>query len=227
MLAHVGLTLIGEGEAELDGVRMPSGDALARAGLAPVTLGPKDGLAICSSSAVSAGGRGAGARSTPTACLEAMQVAAALSMEGFRANLSPLDPRVVAARPAPGPGVGGGGAARPAGRRRAHRAGRSPPAPGPDQPALRQPDPRLAARRAGAARAGGRARAQRRRPTTRWSSPATMRSSPPATSTCRARPGARRGRDRAGAGGRRRRRAPGPAEDRAPQRAAGGLSRRR
>jgi histidine ammonia-lyase len=31
-----------------------------------------------------------------------MQVAAALSMEGFRANLSPLDPRVVAARPAPG-----------------------------------------------------------------------------------------------------------------------------
>jgi histidine ammonia-lyase len=29
-------------------------------------------------------------------------VAAALSMEGFRANLSPLDPRVVAARPAPG-----------------------------------------------------------------------------------------------------------------------------
>jgi histidine ammonia-lyase len=31
-----------------------------------------------------------------------MLVAAALSMEGFRANLSPLDPRVVAARPAPG-----------------------------------------------------------------------------------------------------------------------------
>ena len=29
-------------------------------------------------------------------------MAAALSMEGFRANLSPLDPRVVAARPAPG-----------------------------------------------------------------------------------------------------------------------------
>jgi histidine ammonia-lyase len=36
------------------------------------------------------------------ACLETMQIAAALSMEGFRANLSPLDPRVVAARPAPG-----------------------------------------------------------------------------------------------------------------------------
>ncbi len=101
LLAHVGLTLIGEGEAELAGERMPSGDALARAGLTPVTLGPKDGLAICSSSAVSAG-VAALALVDAIACLETMQVAAALSMEGFRANLSPLDPRVVAARPAPG-----------------------------------------------------------------------------------------------------------------------------
>jgi histidine ammonia-lyase len=101
MLAHVGLTLIGEGEAELDGQVMASADALARAGLEPVRLGAKDGLAICSSSAVSAG-VAALALIDATACLETMQVAAALSMEGFRANLSPLDPRVVAARPAPG-----------------------------------------------------------------------------------------------------------------------------
>jgi histidine ammonia-lyase len=101
MLAHMGLTLIGEGEAELDGRRMASADALARAGLAPVRLGPKDGLAICSSSALSAA-IAALALVDATACLEFMQVAAALSMEGFRANLSPLDPRVVAARPAPG-----------------------------------------------------------------------------------------------------------------------------
>ena len=70
-------------------------------GWPPVTLGPKDGLAICSSSAVSAG-VAALALIDATACLETVQVAAALSMEGFRANLSPLDPRVVAARPAPG-----------------------------------------------------------------------------------------------------------------------------
>ena len=101
MLAHVGLTLIGEGEAERDGRAMASADALAQAGLAPVRLGPKDGLALCSSSAVSAG-VAALAVVDATACLEAMQVAASLSMEGFRANLSPLDPRVVAARPAPG-----------------------------------------------------------------------------------------------------------------------------
>ncbi len=101
LLAHVGLTLIGEGEAELGGARMPSADALARAGLHPVTLGPKDGLAICSSSAVSSGAA-ALALVEADACLAAAQVAAALSMEGFRANLSPLDPRIVAARPAPG-----------------------------------------------------------------------------------------------------------------------------
>jgi histidine ammonia-lyase len=101
LLAHVGLTLIGEGEAELGGERVASSVALARAGLVPVKLGPKDGLAICSSSAVSAG-VAALALVDAEACLQAAQVAAALSMEGFRANLSPLDPRVARARPAPG-----------------------------------------------------------------------------------------------------------------------------
>jgi histidine ammonia-lyase len=101
LLAHVGLTLIGEGEAELGGQRLPSAQALARAGLAPLMLGPKDGLAICSSSAVSSG-TAALALVDAEACLRTAQIGAALSMEGFRANLSPLDPRVVAARAAPG-----------------------------------------------------------------------------------------------------------------------------
>jgi histidine ammonia-lyase len=101
LLAHVGLTLIGEGEAELHGERMPSARALRLAGLEAVALGPKDGLAICSSSAVSVGAA-ALALVDAESCLEGAQIAAALSMEGFRANLSPLDPRVVAARPAPG-----------------------------------------------------------------------------------------------------------------------------
>src|SRR6202012_2398588 len=80
---------------------MASADALARAELEPVALGPKDGLAIWSSSAVCAGVAALDVEDA-TAGLEIMQVAAALSLEGFRANLSPLDPRVVAARPAPG-----------------------------------------------------------------------------------------------------------------------------
>lgn len=101
MMAHVGLGLIGEGEAELGGERMPAARALARAGLEPVALGAKDGLAICSSSAASVAA-GALALFDAEAWLGAAQVAAALSMEGFRANLSPLDQRVVDARPAPG-----------------------------------------------------------------------------------------------------------------------------
>ncbi|MGH2856679.1 MAG: HAL/PAL/TAL family ammonia-lyase [Solirubrobacteraceae bacterium] len=101
LMAHIGLTLIGEGEAELAGEWLASEIALARAGLAPTALGPKDGLAICSSSAVTAG-TGALALLDAEACLRCAQIAAALTMEGFRANLSPIDPRVAAARPAPG-----------------------------------------------------------------------------------------------------------------------------
>ncbi len=101
LMAHVGLGLIGEGDCELHGERLDGAEALRRAGLEPVALGPKDGLAICSSSAVSSGAA-ALALVDGEACLEAVQVSAALSMEGFRANLSPLDPRSVAARPAPG-----------------------------------------------------------------------------------------------------------------------------
>ena len=101
LMAHVGLTLIGEGEAQLGGEIHPSDRALSLAGIEPVTLGAKDGLAICSSSAVSAGAA-ALALVDAARWLACAQIAAALSMEGFRASPTPLDPRVVAARPAPG-----------------------------------------------------------------------------------------------------------------------------
>lgn len=45
-LAHMAAVMIGEGEALYQGQKMPGGEALARAGLAPVTLGPKEGLAL-------------------------------------------------------------------------------------------------------------------------------------------------------------------------------------
>jgi histidine ammonia-lyase len=45
-LAHLAGVLIGVGEAVVDGVRMPAAQALARAGLAPFELGPKEGLAL-------------------------------------------------------------------------------------------------------------------------------------------------------------------------------------
>ena len=52
-MAYVGLALIGEGSVEYGGSVMPAGQALADAGLAPIQLGPKDGLPLVSSNAFS------------------------------------------------------------------------------------------------------------------------------------------------------------------------------
>src|SRR5881628_2592146 len=45
-LAHLALPLVGEGEAWLEGERLPGSDALARAGLEPVRLQAKEGLSL-------------------------------------------------------------------------------------------------------------------------------------------------------------------------------------
>ena len=45
-LAHMAAAMMGEGEAWIEGQRLPGAEALARAGLDPVTLGPKEGLAL-------------------------------------------------------------------------------------------------------------------------------------------------------------------------------------
>jgi len=45
-LAHMTAVMIGAGEAVCDGETMPGAEALARAGLTPVVLGPKEGLAL-------------------------------------------------------------------------------------------------------------------------------------------------------------------------------------
>lgn len=45
-LAHAALTLLGDGEVLVDGVRRPSAEALAGAGLTPITLSEKEGLAV-------------------------------------------------------------------------------------------------------------------------------------------------------------------------------------
>lgn len=101
LLATLALPLIGLGEAEFAGERLPGADAMKRAGIAPVALGPKDGLALVSANSGSVG-HGALVLWDALAAVDAITIAAALSMEGFRANLSPLDPRAQTARPAPG-----------------------------------------------------------------------------------------------------------------------------
>lgn len=100
-LSHLALALIGEGEAEFEGERLPGAEALRRAGLVPVALGAKDGLALISANAATVG-RAALVLDDARALLDAWLSVIALSFEGFRANVGPLDERAVTARPAPG-----------------------------------------------------------------------------------------------------------------------------
>ncbi|MFJ2829828.1 histidine ammonia-lyase [Streptomyces sp. NPDC087263] len=100
-MAHVGLVVMGEGRAEFDGEVLDGATALRRAGLAPAELGPKDGHVLCSASPLAAG-NGALALHETAAVLTLAQAVTALTFEGFRANTSPLDARVLELRPAPG-----------------------------------------------------------------------------------------------------------------------------
>ena len=102
-LAHLSLVLIGEGQAWVGDATTPvSGrEALAAAGLTPVTLGPKEGLALINgtqpSTAVAALAVAGAER-----LARAADVAAALSIDGLRGSVRPFDPRIHAARPYPG-----------------------------------------------------------------------------------------------------------------------------
>ncbi len=100
-LSHLALPLFGEGEAEFGGEVLSGRVALEHAGLKPVKLGVKDGLALISSNAATTA-RAALVLHDATAALNAWLAAIALGHEGFRANLSPIHPNAVAARPATG-----------------------------------------------------------------------------------------------------------------------------
>src|SRR5581483_1461209 len=53
-LAHLAASLIGVGEIELAGKRQPAAEALRAAGLEPLVLGPKEGLALLNGTQFSA-----------------------------------------------------------------------------------------------------------------------------------------------------------------------------
>jgi histidine ammonia-lyase len=100
-LAQLFLPLAGAGEAEVDGAVLSGVDAMHRAGIACPAFGPKDGIALLNANAFGIG-LAALCHYDAALALEALTAAGALALEGFRANLSPLDPRVTALRQAPG-----------------------------------------------------------------------------------------------------------------------------
>ncbi len=105
--ATMGLALCGEGRmTDGSGEVMPAADCLALAGLKPLKLGPRDGLALCSHDAFSAAAAALGLIQSRRA-LNAVEMAAALSFEAFRANVSVLRQDVLALRPQPGEDASG------------------------------------------------------------------------------------------------------------------------
>jgi histidine ammonia-lyase len=101
-LAHLGLVLIGEGEATIGGDVLPGREALARAGLAPVELSAKEGLAIINGTHLMAAA-GALAVRDGQRLLDAAVVAVALSLEAFKGSTVPFDARFHQLRGQPGP----------------------------------------------------------------------------------------------------------------------------
>jgi len=93
-LAEIARALIGEG---------PEAGLMARAGLRSLQLAPREALALINSNAFSVG-IAALALARACAALNALELSAALSFEGFVANVSALDPAVARLRPHEGIG---------------------------------------------------------------------------------------------------------------------------
>ncbi len=100
-LAHMTLTLIGEGEAFFNGERLPSAVALDRAGLQPVTLGPKEGLALINGTQVMTGIAALGVLRAERLAAAADAIGA-LSLEAFLGTDRVFDRRLNELRPHPG-----------------------------------------------------------------------------------------------------------------------------
>ncbi|MES2288843.1 MAG: histidine ammonia-lyase [Pseudomonadota bacterium] len=96
-LAHMATAMIGVGDAIYGGVRMPAADALAEAGLSPVILGPKEGLALLNGTQFSCANALAGLFEAERLFQSAL-VTGALSTEAAKGSDAPFDPRIHALR---------------------------------------------------------------------------------------------------------------------------------
>ena len=100
-MALVAQVAIGAGRAEHRGEVVSGGEALARAGMEPLELHAKDGLALVSANGVSVG-HGALVVRRVRALADVADVVAALSMEAVRGNPSITLPVVAEGKPYPG-----------------------------------------------------------------------------------------------------------------------------
>ena len=92
-LAHLSAALIGVGEVRHRGEILPAAEGLRRAGLSPLELGPKEGLALLNGTQVSTALALIGLFAIEDAFAAAV-VAGALSIDAAKGSDTPFDPRI-------------------------------------------------------------------------------------------------------------------------------------
>ncbi|MCX7567400.1 histidine ammonia-lyase [Sulfitobacter sp. F26169L] len=92
-LAHMAAVMMGHGEAEFDGQTMAGDKALAAAGLTPVELGPKEGLALINGTQFSTAFALAGLFGAWRGAHSAL-VTSALSTDAIMGSTAPLQPEI-------------------------------------------------------------------------------------------------------------------------------------
>jgi len=96
-LAHMTAVIIGEGVAEFEGAVLPGGEALSEAGLAPVPLGPKEGLAFINGTQFSTAFALIGLFGAWDATQSAL-VISSMSTDAIMGSTAPLQPEIHALR---------------------------------------------------------------------------------------------------------------------------------
>jgi histidine ammonia-lyase len=92
-LAHMAAVIIGEGEAEYGGVVMPGKIALQKAGLTPIALGPKEGLAFINGTQFSTAFALSGLFAAWNA-VQAALITSAMSTDAIMGSTAPLQPEI-------------------------------------------------------------------------------------------------------------------------------------
>jgi len=103
-LAHLAQVAIGEGRAEYQGRDMPGAEAMRAAGIAPLALGAKEGLALLNGTQAMLALLALALREAEIA-VDTADVAAALSLDALRGSPTAFDARIAAVRPHAGQAV--------------------------------------------------------------------------------------------------------------------------
>jgi histidine ammonia-lyase len=100
-LAHMALVLIGEGEADLDGVRLEGKEALSRSGIQPLTLQAKEGISLVNGTQAMLA-VGCLALLDAELLIDTADLVCAMSLDALKGTPRAFDPRIHESRPHPG-----------------------------------------------------------------------------------------------------------------------------